>query len=149
MTCSALKVLSWCGAIAGLIAGGLVAPTPSARAAGVLDRMQRKLRRQEPPGFMPVQRDPLLRRELLVVAPGDPGLPLPVQVPGGDGDRAMPQELGDLGDRQARAFQADGVGVGDRRADGAGAGLWRPAHSRRVRPGIPGYRRIALPVDYQ
>jgi peptide/nickel transport system substrate-binding protein len=36
MTCSALKVLSWCCAIAGLIAAGLVAPTPSARAAGVL-----------------------------------------------------------------------------------------------------------------
>ena len=36
MTCSALKVLSWCGAMAGLIAGGLVAPTPSARAAGIL-----------------------------------------------------------------------------------------------------------------
>ena len=36
MTCSALKVLSWCGAITGLIAGGLVASMPSARAAGVL-----------------------------------------------------------------------------------------------------------------
>jgi len=36
MMCSALKVLSWCGAMAGLIAGGLVAPAPSARAAGVL-----------------------------------------------------------------------------------------------------------------
>src|ERR1700738_5405175 len=36
MTCSALKVLSWCGAMAGLIAGGLVAPMPSARAAGIL-----------------------------------------------------------------------------------------------------------------
>jgi peptide/nickel transport system substrate-binding protein len=36
MTCSALKVLSWFGAIAGLIGGGLVAPTPPAQAAGVL-----------------------------------------------------------------------------------------------------------------
>jgi len=36
MTCSALKVLTWCGAIAGLVAGEFVAPTPSARAAGVL-----------------------------------------------------------------------------------------------------------------
>jgi hypothetical protein len=36
MTCSALKVLSWCGAMAGLIAGGMVVPTPPARAAGVL-----------------------------------------------------------------------------------------------------------------
>jgi peptide/nickel transport system substrate-binding protein len=36
MACSALKVLAWCGAIAGLIAGEFVAPTSSARAAGVL-----------------------------------------------------------------------------------------------------------------
>lgn len=36
MTCSALKMLSWRGAMAGLIAGGLIAPAPSARAAGVL-----------------------------------------------------------------------------------------------------------------
>jgi ABC-type transport system substrate-binding protein len=36
MMCSALKMLSWCGVMAGLIAGGLVAPAPSARAAGVL-----------------------------------------------------------------------------------------------------------------
>jgi peptide/nickel transport system substrate-binding protein len=36
MTCSSLKMLSWCGAIAGLIAGGLVASTPPARAAGIL-----------------------------------------------------------------------------------------------------------------
>jgi peptide/nickel transport system substrate-binding protein len=36
MTCSALKVLSWYGAIAGLIVGGVVASAPSAQAAGVL-----------------------------------------------------------------------------------------------------------------
>jgi peptide/nickel transport system substrate-binding protein len=36
MMCSALKVLSWCGVTAGLVAGGLLALTPSARAAGVL-----------------------------------------------------------------------------------------------------------------
>ena len=34
--CSALKMLSWCGAMAGLIAGGLVAPNSPARAGGVL-----------------------------------------------------------------------------------------------------------------
>src|ERR1700761_7735731 len=36
MTRSALKMLSWCGAVAGLIAGGLVAPISQAQAGGVL-----------------------------------------------------------------------------------------------------------------